>query len=99
MKTEYVLMNQTTPMLRFSCERNAFDEPEFAEIAWLTDLRPIGYGNLNDFLARRQAPKHRRHTEKRRPEILKNMMVHSKKHKIFDIFFPLRDRHNHPIII
>jgi hypothetical protein len=34
-----------------------------------------------------------------RPEILKNMMVHSKKHKIFDIFFPLRDRHNHPIII
>ena len=61
MRTEYILMNQTVPMLCFSCERNFFDEPEFAEIAWLTELRPIGYGNLNDFLTRRQAPKHRRH--------------------------------------
>lgn len=61
MKKEYVLMNQNCPMLRFSCERNAFDEPEFTEDQWLTELRPIGYGNLGDFLARRQAPKHRRH--------------------------------------
>ena len=61
MRTEYVLMNQTVPMLRFSCERNIFDEPEFTEIEWLTELRPIGYGNLGDFLARRQAPKHRKH--------------------------------------
>ena len=61
MKREYVLMNQTTPMLRFLCERNVFDEPEFMELSWLTELRPIGYGNLYDFLARRQAPKHRRH--------------------------------------
>ncbi len=61
MKTEYVLMNRTAPMLRFSCERNIFDEPEFAEIEWLTELHPIGYGNPGDFLARRQAPKHRRH--------------------------------------
>lgn len=53
MRTEYVLMNQTTPMIRFFCERNIFDEPEFAEIEWRTELRPIGYGNLNDFLARR----------------------------------------------
>ena len=61
MTREYVLMNQATPMLRFSCKRNAFDEPEFEEIEWATELRPIGYGNLYDFLARRQAPKHRRH--------------------------------------
>ena len=61
MRTEYVLMNQRNPMLRFSCERNAFDEPEFTEIEWLTELRPIGYGNLGDLLARRQAPKHRKH--------------------------------------
>ena len=61
MKTEYVLMNQAAPMLRFSCERNAFDEPEFAEIEWLTELQPVGYGSLNDFFARRQAPKHRGH--------------------------------------
>ena len=56
---EYVLMNRDLPMLRFACERNAFDEPEFTELEWLTDLRPIGYGKLGDFLARRQAPKHR----------------------------------------
>ena len=61
MAREYVLMNREVPMLRFACERNAFDEPEFSEIAWLTELRPIGYGNLADFLARRQAPKHRKH--------------------------------------
>lgn len=61
MKREYILMNQTTPMLRFFCERNVFDEPEFMELTWLTELRPIGYGSLYDFLARRQAPKHRRH--------------------------------------
>lgn len=53
MRTEYVLMNQTTPTLRFSCERNIFDEPEAAEIEWLTRLRPIDYENLSDFLAQR----------------------------------------------
>ena len=61
MTREYVLMNKDVPMLRFTCERNAFDEPEFAEIEWMTELRPIGYGNLGDYLARRQAPKHRKH--------------------------------------
>ena len=58
---EYVLMNRDVPFLRFSCERNIFDEPEFTENEWLTELRPIGYENIADFLARRQAPKHRRH--------------------------------------
>ena len=61
MTREYVLMNRDLPVLRFTCERNAFDEPEFMENEWLTDLRPIGYGKLGDFLARRQAPKHRKH--------------------------------------
>ena len=56
MTREYVLMNRVLPVLRFACERNAFDEPEFAELEWLTELRPIGYGKLGDFLARRQAP-------------------------------------------
>ena len=58
---EYELMNQDNRVLRFFCARNIFDEPEFTELAWLTPLRPIGYGNLHDFLARRQAPKHRKH--------------------------------------
>ena len=61
MTREFILMNQSQAVLRFVCERNVFDEPEFSEVEWLTELRPIGYGNLGDFLARRQAPKHRRH--------------------------------------
>ena len=61
MTREYVLMNRDLPVLRFACERNTFDEPEFTELEWLTELRPIGYGKLSDFLARRQAPKHRKH--------------------------------------
>ncbi len=60
MKREYLLMNRTQPMLRFSCERNAFDEPEFAELAWLTALRPIGYHNLYDFLGTTSSPGGRR---------------------------------------
>lgn len=61
MVREYELMNLDSRVLRFVCERNIFDEPEFTELEWLTPLRPIGYGNLHDFLARRQAPKHRKH--------------------------------------
>ena len=34
MKTEYVLMNKGRQVLRFLCERNAFDEPEFSELEW-----------------------------------------------------------------
>ena len=61
MASEYVLMNRNDSMLRFTCERDTFDEPEFTEIEWLTELRPIGYKNLGDFLAGRQAPKQRKH--------------------------------------
>ncbi len=61
MVREYELMNRNVSMLRFACERNTYDEPEFTEIEWLSELRPIGYRNLGDFLAGRQAPKHRKH--------------------------------------
>ena len=61
MKREFILMNKAHPLLRFLCERNVFDEPEFSELEWLSEVRPIGYGKLTDFLARRQAPKHRAH--------------------------------------
>ncbi len=61
MTREYILLNCNVPMLRFTCERNALDEPEFVENEWLTELHPIGYGSLGDFLVRRQAPKHRKH--------------------------------------
>ena len=59
MKKEYILLNRDQGVLHFFCERNAFDEPEFSEFQWLVDYRPIGYDTLQDFLARRQAPKHR----------------------------------------
>ena len=58
---EYLLMNKDRPVLLFACERNIFDEPEFTEIQWFSELRPIGYGSLHDFLVKRQAPKHRTH--------------------------------------
>ena len=61
MTRDYVLMNRQRPLLRFSCTRNAFDEPEFTEEEWLSPLRPIGYTDLTAFIAGRQAPKHRAH--------------------------------------
>ena len=33
MTREYVLMNRDLPVLRFACERNAFDEPELSAMA------------------------------------------------------------------
>ena len=61
--TEYILMNQDTPVLEFTCRRNEFDEPEFFEGAWLVDYRPIGYRGLAAFLEHRKAPKHREHIQ------------------------------------
>ena len=61
--TDYILLNKDAPMLEFFCRRNAFDEPEFSEIRWLTKLRPIGYSSLSSFLERRKAPKHRKHIQ------------------------------------
>lgn len=59
----YVLMNQDEPVLDFVCRRNEFDEPEFFELQWHTDYRPIGYRSLPSFLERRKAPKHRKHIQ------------------------------------
>lgn len=60
-ENEYVLLNKDVPMLDFRCYRNEFDEPEFSELQWHTDLRPIGYCGLSSFLESRKAPKHRKH--------------------------------------
>ena len=59
--TEYILMNKDSQVLRFICTRNEFDEPEFFEKDWMTALRPIGYIDLESFLDKRKAPKHRQH--------------------------------------
>ena len=57
----YTLMNKDEMVLDFECRRNAFDEPEFFELRWHVDYRPIGYRNLALFLEQRKAPKYRRH--------------------------------------
>lgn len=59
--TEYLLMNKDTALLLFYCTRNEFDEPEFFEDTWYSELRPIGYRSLAAFLEHRKAPKHRQH--------------------------------------
>ena len=61
MNREYYLMNRQRPFLRFLCERDASGKAMFSELQWLTELRPIGYGNLRGFLVRRLPPKNRRH--------------------------------------
>jgi hypothetical protein len=60
---DYVLLNKDVPILLFHITQNDFDEPEFHEDQWLTDLRPLGYVGLEAFLARRKAPKHRKHIQ------------------------------------
>ncbi len=47
----------------FLYRRNEFGEPQFSEIQWHTDRRPIGYHSLTAFLVRRKAPKHRKHIQ------------------------------------
>lgn len=63
-KKEYILLNKDVPILEFHCRRNDFDEPEFFEDYWHTDLRPIGYQGLAAFLDHRKAPKHRKHIQR-----------------------------------
>jgi len=61
--SRYTLMNKDEMVLDFECRRNAFDEPEFFELRWHVDYRPIGYRSLTLFLDQRKAPKHRRHIQ------------------------------------
>lgn len=59
----YQLMNKSKIVLEFSCSRDEFDEPVFTEGAWKSDVRPIGFSNIESFLNRRKAPKHRAHIQ------------------------------------
>jgi len=56
-------MNKNCPVLLFRCVRNVFDEVECRELSWFTELRPLGFCNLTDYLSGRKAPKHRKHIE------------------------------------
>ena len=62
--SHFTLMNKDEKMLDFECRRNIFDEPEFSELLWHVDYRPIGYRSLTTFLEQRKAPKHRQHIQK-----------------------------------
>ena len=61
--SRYTLMNKDEKVLDFECRRNIFEEPEFFELQWHVDYRPIGYRSLDLFLDQRKAPKHRRHIQ------------------------------------
>jgi len=56
-------MNKDEKVLDFECRRNIFDEPEFFELQWHIDYRPIGYKSLASFLDQRKAPKRRKHIQ------------------------------------
>ena len=58
---QYLLMNQDTPWLLFTAQKNEFDEVECCELEWYSPKRPYGYYDLTDYLRGRQAPKHRKH--------------------------------------
>lgn len=57
----FLLMNKETTWLLFDCHEDEFGFVTGKEIEWYTELRPIGYDNIGDFLDARKAPKHRKH--------------------------------------
>ena len=57
-------MNANAPVLRFSCARDEYGEAIAQEKDWLSAVRPLGYRNLQSFLERRRAPKHRKHIDR-----------------------------------
>jgi len=57
----YVLMNRDTPILRFSCIHDRFDEVICREEERIGHPLPRGSENLTTYLDSRQAPKHRKH--------------------------------------
>ena len=54
-------MNKDTKWLLFDCHEDEFGFVTGKGIEWYTELRPIGYDNIGDFLDARKAPKHRKH--------------------------------------
>ena len=60
---DWLLCNQDVPILEFSSHEDEYGEILVQEKMWLSDLRPIGYLDLQSFLEGRRAPKHRKHIE------------------------------------
>lgn len=57
----FLLMNKDAEWLLFDCCEDEFGCTAGREIEWYTNLRPIGYDTLEDFLDSRKAPKRRKH--------------------------------------
>jgi len=64
---EFYLMNKDQRVLTFRMEKNEFDEVTFKEVKeekgkdFIETPRPIGFKDIQLWLAGRQAPKHRAH--------------------------------------
>lgn len=76
----FLLMNKDTKWLLFDCHEDEFGFATGKEIEWYTELRPIGYDNIGDFLDARKAPKHRKHIA----ELLKKYGCESVSNAAFD---------------
>ena len=56
-------MNKDKLLLTFSCVQNEYDELSLSENKWFSSAKPIGYTNIDSFVDRRKAPKHRKHIQ------------------------------------
>lgn len=63
LKNDFLLMNKDQPLLKFQSNPGPFGEDNMIEIESYTDLRPVGYKNILDWVEHRRAPKHRAHIE------------------------------------
>lgn len=60
----WMLQNKDIPILLFSTEKDEFGDAAAVELSWENRQRPIGYCNIEQFLERRKAPKHRKHIDR-----------------------------------
>ncbi|MCM1296305.1 MAG: hypothetical protein NC311_12255 [Muribaculaceae bacterium] len=60
----WILQNKDIPILSFSTEKDEFGDVTALELRWESEQRPVGYHNIQQFLERRKAPKHRKHIDR-----------------------------------
>ncbi len=61
---DWVLQNKDDPILTFSTQKDEFGDVTALEVRWEREQRPVGYYNIQQFLERRKAPKHRKHIDR-----------------------------------
>ena len=61
LNNEFLLMNKDEEILRFTSEKNEFQEVLLEQLEETDKVLPIGFGDIQSFIANRQAPKHRKH--------------------------------------